>query len=118
MAHKVVNFKYHAGDDKPIDVQLLEADGVTPIPGLTGATEIRFAVANFLTDAAALFTRTKTGGHITIVDEPTAMIRISMIKTDTVGLGGTYEHELELVLAGLDETLWTGQVEIEPTVLD
>ena len=115
MSHQIVDFDYHAGDNKPIDFTLTEADGVTPID-LTGAT-LRWGLFVRLTDAQAILSKA-TGNGITITGAAQGKIRIAMAKVDTVGLAGRYEHELELVESGgADETMATGTVTIPATGL-
>ena len=116
MAHQIVDFDYHAGDNKPIDFTLTEADGVTPID-LTGAT-LRWGLFVRLTDAQALLSKATGGSGITVTDAAQGKLRIAMAKVDTVGLAGRYEHELELVESGgADETMATGTVTIPVTGL-
>ncbi len=125
MVDNVQNFKFHAGDVRKLRFTVYKEDPLNPGKpdlnnpvDLTGAT-IKWALANFKTDAAPLFTKS-TGSGITIVAPATnGVFDVALDKADTVNLNGKLFHEAEVVEAsGDDSTVATGTVTVEATVID
>lgn len=61
------------GDTDPIDLQILQADGVTP-RSLAGHTNIKVRLKNDADNSVIVFT--KDGGKITVLDEDEGEIRV------------------------------------------
>ena len=115
MTHNQVSIDYHAGDARPLDFVIYDEDPLDPgQPDLTkpvdlsGASEIRFAIADGVTTAAH-FEKTKAAGQITVVTGPEAVdnvIRVALAKADTKDLTPTRKYFEVEVVEGADD--WTG----------
>lgn len=126
MSHRTVDFIFHAGDKRILVIEVYnedpndpgEPDLASPVD-LTNA-ELRWALAERLTDDLPLVLKTKAGGGgITVGGANSNEMLIQLDKADTVDLSGRYWHEAEIVEAGADDTtVATGRVTITPTVLD
>ena len=112
MAEKAAEIRFHAGDGRPIDFTIYEEDPLDPgQPDLTkpvdlsGATAIRFAIAATVA-GTALFTKTKAAGQITVIGANNNVVRVALVKADTLALTpGRLYYELEVTEGGDD---WTG----------
>lgn len=125
MSHRVIDFVLHAGDRRVLIIEVYDEDPLKPgEPDLTSPVNLqtaalRFALANLLTDSAAIFVKTKTGGEIVVGGTNDNEMQIQFEKADTLTLSGKYEYEAEVDQAGADNsTVATGRVTIPPTVLD
>ena len=120
MPHRVQNFDYHAGDNTPLRITVLQSDGATPVDfGATPASEITFALAASRQAAAPLFSKTLGAAEIAVITPSAGLIEVTLVKADTVALDGFYFYEVEVQFsAGEDETVLTGEVTIPATVID
>lgn len=85
------DFVMWAGDNKLIDVTVVDGDGVAV--DITGAT-IKWVLAKTAGDSA-LVTKT-TGDGITITDAAAGKFRVTLVPADTESLAGVYYHEAEV----------------------
>lgn len=113
---KIVDLIYYKGDTKPFDVTVVDDDG--NLVDISLATEIRFCIAPSA-GAAPDFTKTQTGGDITLPGGGTdAVFRVSMADNPTAPLtAGMFHAEGDIVLGAVDETSIYGVFELRPTSL-
>ncbi len=102
---------FHAGDARPLDFTIFDEDPLDPgHPDLTspvdvsGASVIRFAIADAVTKAAH-FTKTLVAG-IVVTGANNNIVRVTLDNADTKDLTpGRLYYELEVVESGDN---WTG----------
>ncbi len=116
MAHNDQDFHLHAGDESPLAFTVTdEATGAAV--DLSAVTEITWALAADA-ESAALVTKTKTGGDITVTDAVNGKFEVALDSADTDGLNGRYWHEAVIVDgAGKRFTVATGEARVYPTVV-
>lgn len=114
MSDLAVTINYHAGDGRPLEFLIYDEDRLNPgfadkskPVDLSGATAIRFAIADAVTDTPH-FTKS-LADVITVLTGPEAVdnrVRVPMLKADTKDLVPSRKYyELEVIEAGDD---WTG----------
>ena len=117
MPHNTVNLTYHAGDNRPIDIQILDGAG-QPVSFLAAPSAARFAVFPDLAGAVPIVDKTLGAGIGVEGDPALGTLRITMAKADTIDLAGVYGIEGEVIEAGgNDTTTLTGTIDFEPSRL-
>jgi cupin superfamily acireductone dioxygenase involved in methionine salvage len=119
MSHAIEDFDLHAGDDKILRVTVYEDDDMTIPADISAATQIRWGMALSAT-AAALFTKTMSGGQIAFTDTGMdGQFDITLDKADTVNLvPDNYYHESDITIAGREDTILAGTIPLLPSILN
>lgn len=106
-------FRMTAGDTKVLEVEVLDDDG--DAVDITG-TSIRFEMARFATDAAALVTKT-SGDGIEIIDGPAGRFDVTLDPEDTATFDGSYYFEAEVEDGASISTVLRGRATIDPALI-
>lgn len=107
------NFRMTAGDTKVLEVAVLDEDGATV--DISDAT-IRFQMARFATDSAALVSKA-IGSGIAIVSGPAGRFNVTLAPEDTADFSGSYWFEAELVDGDVVSTVLGGRATIDPALI-
>jgi hypothetical protein len=120
MSHRVENIDpHHAGDSRLIKLQIRkestdpQTDFGDPID-ISNVNEITYRFSDNETGSTCEFTKTKSGGGISITDGSNGQCEISWDTSDTTGLSGEYFHSCQFTDSSSNvATVFTGTVNIE-----
>lgn len=109
------DFEMMAGDDKRLEVTVLDEDDV--VVNLTGASAIRWKLARSVR-SAALVSYDLTD-NIAIIDATAGRFNVNLDAADTESLKGLHYHEADIVdSTGKTGTVLYGTVTIRPSLVD
>lgn len=109
------DFEMMAGDDKRLEVTVLDEDDVAV--DLTGATAIRWKLARSVRSTALV--SYSLGGNIAVIDAAAGRFNVTIDGADTESLKGLHYHEADIVDAsGKTGTVIYGTVTIRPSLVD
>lgn len=98
---------YHVGDDLKIKVTVEENGSPKDITNSSAEYEL---YEKYPSGDDTVFTKTTSGGGITIVDAANGRLDVEIDGTDTDGLDGNYNHRLRVTDAsGNTVTVFTGE---------
>jgi hypothetical protein len=110
------DFTMYAGDDKRLEVTVLDEDGVAVT--LAGAQAIKWKLAKS-PRSAVIASHSLVDGNVSVIDAAAGRFNVLIDPADTESLSGLYYHEAELTdSAGNVGTCMAGTVTIRPTLID
>jgi hypothetical protein len=110
------DFTMYAGDDKRLEVTVLDEDDVAV--SLSGALEIRWKLAKS-PRSTIIASHSIADGNVSIIDAAAGRFNVLIDPADTESLSGLYYHEAELTdSSGNVGTCMAGTVTIRPTLID
>lgn len=105
------NFRMYQGEDKLLEISVLDEDGNAK--DITGAT-ITWILATSPDAAAAEVTKSTGGSGVSITNAAGGVFQVTLDGSDTTSLEGNYWHEAEVEdTSGHDNTVTTGYITIK-----